>query len=494
MQGQEPAVATLLAPADPPGGPSEHPPAARRPVIIRVLPLAGVAALLGTLLHLGVQPISDPDTWWHLRAGGYLAQTWRFSGPEPWNRFASKPWVLHEWLPELVANRAYVLGGLPAVAWLFCAAGVVLLLAVYLTARRFSEPLAAVVATALGLAGMGASLSPRPQVVSFILSVVFVGAWLLSARDLRVRWWLLPLTWVWACAHGMWFNAVIIGGAALAGIMLDRRASRGQIVRMAAVPTGGLLLAALTPVGPRLLLAPLAVSGYTRYVTEWAPPSIRDPEVAVTLGMVAVVALIWLREARRPAWTHVMILLVATVWALAYARTVALGAAMAAPVFAAAVQSLLPGEPGRVGRGERRFLLLSAGLCLAAGALVVPSTARAPAKVPSGLDHALNALLAGAVVLNDYQLGGWLLWAHPQVTPVIDGRAEVFSVRHVDQYVAATAARGRWRDFVRASGAQDALLSDGSTLATALQERMGWRLVGADGGYVLLRAPAARKL
>ena len=60
-------------------------------------------------------------------------------------------------------------------------------------------------------AGGGGQPDPRPQLVSIALAAVVTAAWLCSARDLRARWWLVPVTWVWACSHGLWFVGPLVG-------------------------------------------------------------------------------------------------------------------------------------------------------------------------------------------------------------------------------------------------------------------------------------------
>ena len=49
------------------------------------------------------------------------------------------------------------------------------------------------------------------------------------------------------------------------------------------------------------------------------------------------------------------------------------------------------------------------------------------------------------------------------------------------------AAGPAWRGFVQDTGATVALLKDDSPLATALQERAHWQIVGSDAGYLMLR-------
>ena len=48
---------------------------------------------VGTTTRFGIRPVSDPDAWWHLKAGAYLLSHWRFDGPDPWVPFSSRPFA-----------------------------------------------------------------------------------------------------------------------------------------------------------------------------------------------------------------------------------------------------------------------------------------------------------------------------------------------------------------------------------------------------------------
>src|SRR5690606_11615011 len=105
----------------------------------------------------------------------------------------------------------------------------------------------------------------------------------------------------------------------------------------ALVPALSLLAATLTPAGPAILATPLTVSGYTMYVTEWAPPSIFAPATACALLLLAVPVLRWTGAATRAVPVEVALVIVAVGVTLAYERTVAVGAAMAVPLAARAI-------------------------------------------------------------------------------------------------------------------------------------------------------------
>ncbi|WP_137122220.1 hypothetical protein [Segeticoccus rhizosphaerae] len=453
------------------------------------IPLPALALILVSVVVLGRQPLSDPDTWWHLRAGNYLLQSGHFTGPEPWSSFSSRLWVLHEWLPEVVMSRFAATFGLAGVSWVFCLGLVLVTVSLFVAARREAGPLAATAATAIGLIGMSASLSPRPQIVSFALLTLYTAAWLATARDLRPRWWMVPVTWLWASSHGMWFTGVLVGTAVIVGLALEHRVNVRQAFRLALVPVGCMVAAALTPVGPQLLISPLSVRGYAQFVAEWVAPVITDPAPMATLTMALVVAITWVRSARPTPWHQIAVLVVALGWTLLYGRTVAVGAAMTAPLFAGCLQVLLKQSRPHFARAERIFVFGVAALCMVVAAIVPGPSAPSAAAFPSALNGKLSQLPSGTVMLDAYFLGGWLLWQHPNLDLVIDGRTEVYAVSYVEDYMGALRADRGWDEFVRSSGAKVALVETGSPLATALQQRLSWRSDGSDAGYTLLRAP-----
>jgi hypothetical protein len=447
-------------------------------VLVVLVPLA--------LLRSTLRPIADPDTFWHLRAGEYLWHHWTFDGPEPWSAFSARPWVRHEWLPELAMAGANALGGLPGVAALTVAAVTALFVVLYRTCRHWAPVLPAGIAATAGAYGASASFAPRPQLVSFLLLAVVVGAWLRTCDDRRLRWWLIPVQWVWACSHGLWFVGIMVGAVCLVGLALERRGFAG-LGKPALLVLGQTVVCALTPAGTGVFLALLRVNEFTASVTEWRASSLRDPAFAITVAAMGLVVVIWARSRTSVRWPHVALLGLAVLWALMYARTVALGAVISAPLVAMALQSLHPEESVKRVRGELASLVGAAVAVLVAAALVLPGVAREP-EMPNALDARLDQLPAGTVLFNEYSLGGWLLWRHPDLSATVDPRVEVFDSAYVDAHVAAESAAPGWRGVVGDSGADYALLPTNLPLADALRDDR-WSTVGTDLGYSLLKRP-----
>jgi hypothetical protein len=482
------ATPSRAAGAETHAAPEADPQPRRGPLPLRIRQALPGIILLAAVVQLA-RPIGDPDTFWHLAAGDYLRETWTFNGPDPWSASATQPWRLHEWLPELVMSGFQQVLGLAGVAWLLPLGGAVIGLTLWRATRRRASLLASAVVTAVALAAMSQSLSLRPHLLSFAFAVAFTAAWLRSSEDARARWWLVPTTWVWACTHGMWFFGVVIGVVALAGIALDRAASGREWRRLALVPVASLAAAAVTPTGPGLLLSPFAVNETTQFIEEWMPPSLKQPGFLFFLLLTGVVVLVWSRARERARWTEVLLVGLAVGLALLYSRTVAMGAAVLAPVAAMTIQRLLPAEPEPRTRREVGLTVGLTALGLLIAALVVPSRAATPTWGANDLDARLAALPQDTVVCNDYGVGGWLIWRHPNVRPTVDGRTEIYDAGHVSRHIDFERAAPGWQRYVARNGCRFALLGKDQPVVEALVAQSHWTVVQRGARYVLLRAP-----
>jgi len=175
---------------------------------------------------------------------------------------------------------------------------------------------------------------------------------------------------------------------------------------------------------------------------------------------------------------------------LAMGRTIPVGAIISAPLAAAALQRLRATTPRAIGRSSLKrwgSLILVAALVAAPVSMVV---ARRPALTPEQLRPALSAIAAGSIVLDDYSVSGWLLWAEPNLVPVIDLRSEVYSKEYFQAYRTAEEVSAGWQDYVKRVKPTYALLRTEAPLRLALQEVLHWKTVREDSsGYVLLSAP-----
>jgi hypothetical protein len=456
----------------------------------RVPTIVSIACAVA-VMYLGIRPVSDNDAWWHLKVGEYLLHGGAFVGPDPWNPFATRPFVLNQWLPEAVAFRGYEWFGLPAVAWLRCVAILFLFTAILWCTRHVADTVPALIIALTTLSATAGGLGERPQLVSFIMLAVWVGASWRTAEDLRPRWWLIPLTWVWACSHGLWLTGIGIGVIVVAGLWLDQRVTVRAAARLMLVPVASLAVCALTPVGPRLLLTPFEVSQIaTEFVQEWQPTPVRASlDAILTLVMIAGAVIGWIRSREKTPWWKLGLAIASVVSTLAMLRTIPVGAIVAAPLAASALQSLRHTTPQPPERRSRRLWALLVLTCAVIAVPVTAVVAQKPGGVPDRLQTTLDAAPARSVVLNDPSLSGWLLWGEPQLVSVFDLRSEIFSKDYVQAYLRTAQVRPGWQDLLAETTPSYALLRSESPLRLALQEELHWVPLQTAQGFTVLRAP-----
>jgi hypothetical protein len=449
-----------------------------------------LAGILISLVVNTARPLTNTDTYFHLRFGHEFLQGWSVRHPGSVSTFATADWVPTQWLSEVGMAKTEDWFGLAGVAWLSGLLEVLLFLGVYAAARVRAEPLVAMPVTALALYAMQAGLSMRPQVFSYLFAAVAVAAWLRTADDHRPRWWLVPLVWLWAMLHGMWPVALLLGALATVGLALDR-APRAVVARSAAVTAACAAAAAVTPVGPSLYGAVAAVGSRRGYFSEWLPPDwVSWPSAGFAVLLAATLVGLWRR--RDNPWTETLLIALAGVFAAYADRTVALGAAMLAPLAAGPLQALVrrtARRPDPVRRAERRAVLGGAALALVALGLAVPHTSDDPIAVPRWADRAIRGLPAGTKVLDDWDFGGYLMWRYPELDLVMHGYGDTFTTAELDRNTGFLRLSAGWTDDLRETGVRVAVVRPTTRMAYALVAEEGWSVVHRSDDLEMLRAP-----
>ncbi|MGN6753252.1 MAG: hypothetical protein ACTHJJ_11950 [Intrasporangium sp.] len=449
--------------------------------------LPGLFGVFVVLKTLG--PISDPDSFWHIAAGTLVRQQHQFVvASDPWSATAARPWILNQWMPEVMMSWANDVAGLPGVAWLHAAVALLVTATIWLTCRARASILTATLVTAVVFVSLAGSISPRPQMATFAFLAITVHFWLRTARDLRPRWWLIALSWLWACSHGLWFLGAAVGAVVIGGLLLDRRVGLRGAIRLAVIPLGCVLAAALTPVGPALLTSPFQVAGVTKYISEWQPTPILELSSIAMLALIALPVVRMARGSHAGSWVTILLLGSALVLGLMQTRTVGVAAIMAAPAAAEALHKLsgLRREAGT--RPEVLFGAVAGLAALMMAAAVAPAIAAQPGRGPNGLNTQLDALPAGTVVCNDMTIGGWLIYRHPDLKVVFDTRVEIYTPRFIEDYRGAMAGSPGWQAFVERTTCSVALLEEKAPFVHVLKQQH-WQVLVTTDGMVLLGKP-----
>jgi len=463
---------------------------ASRFVVVGLVVLS-VVAVGGTVLKAGA-PISDPDTPWHLVVGHRFLDGTSIRHPGPVSHLGFADWRPRDWISQIVMAGFDDWFGLPGVAWLMGAAIVALGLVQYWNCRRWANPLGSMTGAALGLLVGYNAYASRPQMVSFVLVAVTLGAVHRMAGDLRPRWWLVPVTGLWACLHGLWFMSLVLQACLLLGLLLDHRLNQRVAGRFAALWLACLAAVLVTPNGWYIALHPLGpFSAGGDYILEFHAPSRHSPSFVLWLVLLGAVLLTWLRQGSRRSWVDLGIVLLSGLLALQYLRTIVLGTILLTPFLAAAIQTWLPPRVVATPRPlERAGALAAAAAALVGLAFVVPSTSAGMSSemFPTEFDQRLDRFPPQAVVLNELADGGYLMWRHPDLTIVGDGLSDQYSAAWLEGWFGALNADPHWRSFVAGTGVTDALLDESNPLIGELTEA-GWSVQDRQQGRVLLSRP-----
>jgi len=440
----------------------------------------------------GLVPLGDPDVWWHLRTGEWIVDHRALPHSDPWSFASGRQWIPHEWLSQLAMYTAYALGGYHGGMALHALLLAVIAATVVRQARRRSGWLVTTCVTIGCLIGVSPGANERPQLASFALLAYFGPRLLRAIDDGKPPWIFVPLIFVWANLHGLWAAAIVLYGA----VVLARAVQLGRRWRVAVpfvvVGAGMVVVAAVTPSGPRLLLTPLTVRSYARFSSEWVAPSIFRVWTLACLALLAVVVCGWARSGRRVPVTELAYVVTACLIGFGYNRTLPVAAVLLAPLAASALAGLT--------RSPATAHPWPAPLKAIAGVVAVGAVLATAAYLPSarGIEsiaaspaasRRLDALPGHARVLNEYEFGGWLLWNARDVSPGVDGRTEIYRAAYIQRYYDTLALRGNWRGFVGDEQFGAAWLYRQTPLAGGLVDELHWKSVWSDQRTVILVPP-----
>jgi hypothetical protein len=409
--------------------------------------------------------------------------------PGPMSPLGTEDWRPRDWAVQSLMAQFDSWFGLPGVAWLFGAAIVALAMVQYRNCRRRAGVASALLATSVALVAGYNAYSARPQMVSFIFVAVTLGAVLDTDRDLRPRWWLIPLTGVWAICHGLWFLGIVLQVLLLVGLLLDRRLTGRLAWRLGLCALGSLAAVAVTPNGVYELGHPRGrtLAGVD-YILEYAAPSHQSPSFVMWLLLLTALLVSWLRRGARPSWVELLIVALAALLALQYLRTIILGTILITPLLASALEPWVGAVRVELRRGVERGVVVGVGvLALAILAVAVPGSAQGVSSTtfPTSFDTTLDSLPSNAVLFNELGDGGYLVWRHPGLRVVGDGNSDQYTATWLDGWFRALDAEPGWCAFLSRTGAAWALLQKGSRLTAELEESR-WAVDQQGQGRVLL--------
>ena len=460
---------------------------------------ASVAGLVPGLL-LGVRESPDVDLWLHLRIGDLLRSGQRFdSVPDPLAALADRTYVPTQWLAQILMSGLYDVAGMAGIQIARLVLVIALGALVALAGRTLARTTAAFSSTALTMFAASAAWGERPQLAGTVLLAAVTALWWKASERGSVPWAAIPVQWAWTMIHGSWILGLAVQVVLLIGGLLDGR-WRGRSRFLAwSVPGLGLGVALLTPLGVKAVVEPFHVSSVARLTAnEWQRPSPANPLLFVML-VGCVIALLGLLRSSHRRWTRALTVLVAVVMALWMVRTIAMGAVVMAPAAAVGMSVLFDRRGHQSTRGvgegphqhstkptftEAFAWCLAAAVVIGLGGLHLINTPMRP-PVSAKVSQALTDLPAPTVLAVDGRAVGWVQWAHRDLRPLRDLRAEVYSVPVAMAYEDFQDARPGWQNYVRTREVSAVLADRRRPLDAALAGEPAWTVAAEDADFRL---------
>jgi len=470
---------------------------ARLPSPFAILAIT-VAGLFGILT--AARGLVDSDYYWHVTAGRVVADRGVLSTDPFSYTWGGQPWVMHEWLGEVLIHWLVGAAGVGVATFIFGVVSVSGPLVLAWTLRRTGVamlPLAVTTGLVVYLYASYATI--RPQAFSWLFLGILLSGMLTTRPEHRWRPWLaVPLFIVWANVHGLYVIGLGVLGAYVLFTLLGRTPMGPRRWEMAGVLVAAFAASNLTPAGPAGLLYPLRYvdSGDwgLRHISEWQSPDFHDP---VQLGLLAlIIALLANGMRATPGWLA-FLAICGVVGALLATRNAPVAALLALPTLAIGLADRLPARAAprapRVQRARRLMELAMATTVLAAAVLIIP---RLPAvdgdrviarTFPVAAVDRLAVLDPDARVLAEYHWGGYVInrLFDSGARVFVDGRNDMYDERILDDYVFIRNAEDGWQERLASYGADAILLPPEATLIDAAMDG-GWCEVHRDDLAALL--------
>jgi len=472
-----------------------------------------VALMLFALRPL-LTPIPPNDFWWHMATGraiiaqGAIPMLDSFSYTQ-----AGQPFFNQGWLAQLLMYGIYQLGGIP-LTYIFQALVIALAYGLLLRLCLLRTGQVQLSVGLLLLTTLPLSFDNwlvRPQSYAFPLFAGFLTILTEYRLGGKNRLWLLPILMVlWVNIHG----SFVLGGVLIAGTLatewLKRRGARWrEAISWASKPIGTpedvlnrpapLPLPLLMPLllwgvatALALLLNPrgLEVIGYVRnllgtsavtsLVTEWAPPTIREPGGMIFFIFLFVCIVVLTYARRRPDLTD-LLLFFAFLWnALSASRNIVwfgFVATLLVVVQAATLLGTLKQSRGIVGSPTLNAVLIGLLTLMLALALpwwkaeLLPPSVGALLSADTPVDavaYMRNQPDRPRHLFHAEAYGSYLIWQAPEQLVFIDTRIELYPIE-------------QWRDYIN--------LGQGNNVAALLQKyTIDGLLLDAKGQKGLIEA------
>jgi hypothetical protein len=466
-----------------------------------------IAVLFLGLFAMSARTATDPDLWWHLKTGEFISAHKSVPHADPFSfTRAGEPWIAHEWLTELLLYQIQRTAGFAALIVIFAA--ILCAAFFFLYSRCGPAPYISGIATLCAAWATMPTWGVRPQVISLLLTSLWLLILERSGRNPNLLWWTLPLTLLWVNLHAGFALGLALFALFLAGTILETKLkyplapSNPSWKMQASILLLDLCLVPFNPNGLRLFSYPIETLRSTtmqNYIVEWASPNFHRPEYwpFLLIVLATFATLSWSRVPVRPR--DLILLLVGLLAALTSIRLIPLFVLIAVPLISQPLGRRLASSRRSVHSSMRSApafrTLLNASIILLMAAFagvhifqVIHNQPQAEAQqFPAHAVAFLQAHPPQNPIFNHYDWGGYLIWKLYPSTPVfIDGRADLYGAELFHDFADAYQLKGPWQRILEAWQIHTVIVPPESALAVGLESAPGCTISYHDPQAIIL--------
>ena len=455
--------------------------------------------LFALLFAMAARIPTDTDTWWHIRSAEHtLTQGMIYADPFSFTR-QGEPWINHSWGSQIIIYGSWQIAGNLGLT-VFTAALATAGMAFVYRISTGSVYLRAFVLV-LGAAAAAVFWSPRPQMLSFLLSTVVLYLLYLYKRRQVDRLWLIPVVMlIWANLHAGFSIGFIFMAAVIAGEILGNIFNPGGehvipwsgIRKLILIGLVSVTVLVVNPYGLDMLRVPfetVSIGALRDFIQEWNSPNFHErqtwPFIVLLLGTLGAVG----ASTRKLDWTDFILVSGTAFMAFLAGRNIAVFAVVATPVLTLHADAILkergwilhPTKVVTPGRARLNLILVAVILfaALAKVLLVLEPESLAEAQeqfLPIKVAEYLNDERPDGPMFNSYNWGGYLMFAAPDYPVFVDGRTDLYRDDLLLQYLRAATGGRDWRKTLDEFSIRLVVVEAGSGLALNLADDPAWML------------------
>jgi hypothetical protein len=461
----------------------------------------------------------DGDLPRHILTGNLILQTQRVPTTDIFSfRTVGHPSFPHEWLSQVLFATVYNWLGLDGIVLLTALVVMLTWGTVYSQAIRKSNSFfSALFMVALGVGASQIHVLPRPHILTYLLTAIWISLLETIHQEKARRWWLLPIVMLlWVNMHGMFILGMVILAIYVTGDFLDQPSLvwfKSQKAKSLLLGGGFSLVATfISPSGPQIWKA-IASLGSNAYITsripEYQSPNFHVPETWPFIIILLLILISFARATAKVSWIHILLVVLFTGLGLYTSRMIPLFAIVVVPITAKAISNWIRNEYSQ----NRLFVIeenvskinttsngliwifavvLITGILFKSGG-TLDSEARGNVFdeqfFPVQAVQWLEAHPQTGQVFNDFDWGGYLLlklWPEHQI--FMDGHTHIYGEKLTREYEQIITLGPGWEQILEKYDVSWVILRVNTPLAKVLSESAGWtRAYNDEAAIILIR-------